>query len=990
VAAAAGIGTVAAMLGSAVPANAAGPTFVLDPTYGGLNGAPRGVAVAGLPSASGVDAKNVTVASVNYRYVLSQNSSGTPVAFLSRFDAAGRPDNTFGASGRVSLTGLPVGATVSKLLVDASNNLYVVAQSGLNVVIAQYSTAGVQATSGWGTAGIATIATGLPSGSTVSIVDAKWQTITSNNGILVALNGQATGAATTGAWIVRVTSAGALDTTGFNAGGGTPGVWPVAVGGVSALSVGGISPRSAADTTTPTHFFVAATLPPEANTSNDTQSAVIDAVAAAAVAPTSPGVIEPYADTAGWSYEQIGDIAPLGTGTTPTYLVSGRTGTGYFVARLTNAGTGLDTTFGINGVSSLIPASCTTGMPQLAQDATTNPLIYLAVDRTCASNMPEIVRLTNNGQPDTGFNQGSAIWSPNIPVNAKPLMATGTGATAALNFGSMASAGNDAASAQAIPTTAPTAGAVTVVSGGAVVSAGQQVTLYSAPGGTPAPNIQWQWAGYGSSTWQNIPDATGPYYSFRAMLNQSGYQYRAIATNQYGVSSSPTAAQSITVVAGAPTISTQPQNQTVSAGSPVSFTVAWAGEPESTVQWQASANNGGSWANITGATKATLTLPNPPLEYNGFQYRAVVTNPNGTVNSNPATLLVTPPAILITKQPTDQHVNEGDDATFSVGANGNGALTYQWQWSKTGADNSFTNVPGATSASWTWHNVKAEDAGTVVQVKITDVANNVEYSGKATLSVKGATGGHAKARGDYDGDGKTDIATFTPSTGAFNWAKGSQSFGRAGDIPMVGNYDPSDDAADMTVFRPSDGTWRVDGNAPVPFGRSTDRPVAGDFNGDGTSDPAVFRPSSATWYVKGMDPVAFGRPTDIPVAGDYNGDGKTDIAVYRPSSGTWYFLGGSPVAFGRSTDTPLMGDWNGDGKADVAVYRPSSGTWYVSGGAAGGTAFGRSTDIPLSGDFNGDGKTDVAVFRPSNTTWYFMGGDSVQFGKPGDWPLPRS
>jgi hypothetical protein len=286
--------------------------------------------------------------------------------------------------------------------------------------------------------------------------------------------------------------------------------------------------------------------------------------------------------------------------------------------------------------------------------------------------------------------------------------------------------------------------------------------------------------------------------------------------------------------------------------------------------------------------------------------------------------------------------------------------------------------------------VKAEDAGTVVQVKITDVANNVEYSGKATLSVKGATGGHAKARGDYDGDGKTDIATFTPSTGAFNWAKGSQSFGRAGDIPMVGNYDPSDDAADMTVFRPSDGTWRVDGNAPVPFGRSTDRPVAGDFNGDGTSDPAVFRPSSATWYIKGMDPVAFGRPTDIPVAGDYNGDGKTDIAVYRPSSGTWYFLGGSPVAFGRSTDTPLMGDWNGDGKADVAVYRPSSGTWYVSGGAAAGTAFGRSTDIPLSGDFNGDGKTDVAVFRPSNTTWYFMGGDSVQFGKPGDWPLPRS
>jgi hypothetical protein len=977
-----------------VPANAAAPAFVLDPSYGGLNGAPRGVATAGLPAASGVDAKMLG----SYRYVLSQTRSGTPAAYLSRFDSAGRPDNTFGTTGKVSLTGLPTGATVSKLLTD-NTSLYVVAQSGLNLYLAKYDSTGAVVTA-WGNAGtpngVATISTGLAAGSTFSVVDAKWQTVTSDNGIVIALNGQANGAPTTGSWIVRVAAAGTLDTT-FNSVGTVPGVWPVTASVSStpytATWVGGIGFRTG-DSVKPDDILVSAILPPEANTSNDTQSVVIDVPYTGSLTATPPvtsSAIETYADAAGWSYEQPGDISMVGTGATSKYLVSGRTSSGYFITRLSggtgNATPAIDTTFGISGVSSPVSASCAGDQPQLAQDS--GGQIYLAADRSCASGMPEIVRLTASGQPDTGFNQGSAVWSPNIPVNAKPLTATPT----QLNFGSMAAGGSDAASAQAVPATAPTSGTPTVLTGSNTVSAGSQVTLYSVPGGVPTPNIQWQWAGYGSTTWTNIPDATGPYYTFRAMLNQSGFQYRTVATNQYGVSSTPSGIQSITVVAGAPTITTQPSNQTVSAGSPVTFTVAWAGEPESTVKWQASANNGGSWSDIAGATKATYTIPMPPLEYNGFQYRAVVTNPNGTINSNPATLLVTPPVINISKQPMDQHVNAGDDATFMVTASGNGSLLYQWQWSKTGADNSFTNVPGATSASWTWHSVKSSDDGTVVQVKINDLANNVDYSTKATLYVKGGSSTKSWARGDYDGDGKSDIATFTPSTGSFNWSSGSKSFGKAGDWPMVGNYDKSDAAADMTVFRPSDGSWRIDGQAPIWFGRATDKPVAGDFNGDGTYDPAVYRPSNGMWYVKDVGSWAFGRPTDIPVAADFTGDGRTDLGVFRPSNGTWYWKDLSngatgSKAYGRGTDIPVTGDWDGTGKAQFGLYRPSTGMYYVWGHD--GVQIGKSGDIPLSGDFNGDGKTDYAVYRSSTSTWMFWGGDPVQFGTPGDWPLPRS
>jgi hypothetical protein len=314
-----------------VPANAAAPAFVLDPSYGGLNGAPRGVATAGLPAASGVDAKTLG----SYRYVLSQTRSGTPAAYLSRFDSAGRPDNSYGTTGKLSLTALPTGATVSKLVTDGTS-LYVVAQSGLNLYITKYDNTGTAVTTGWGTSGLATISTSLAGGSTFSVVDVKSQTITGSTGLVIALNGQATGAPTTGAWIVRVSSAGVLDTS-FNTGGTVPGVWPVTatVGGTlyTATSMGGIGIRASTDGTNPNYILASATLPAEANTSNDTQSTVVSVNYTGAIGTAATNAIETYTDNAGWSFEQLGDIGFAGTAATETPLVVGRTTSGYFVAR---------------------------------------------------------------------------------------------------------------------------------------------------------------------------------------------------------------------------------------------------------------------------------------------------------------------------------------------------------------------------------------------------------------------------------------------------------------------------------------------------------------------------------------------------------------------------------------------------------------------------------------------------------------------------------
>jgi len=63
------------------------------------------------------------------------------------------------------------------------------------------------------------------------------------------------------------------------------------------------------------------------------------------------------------------------------------------------------------------------------------------------------------------------------------------------------------------------------------------------------------------------------------------------------------------------------------------------------------------------------------------------------------------------------------------------------------------------------------------------------------------------------------------------------------------------------------------------------------FSPDGNSaDVSVLRPSNGTWYLlqssAGFRGISFGLGTDIPTPAGYDNDGKTDVAVFR--NGTWY------------------------------------------------------------------------------------------------------
>ena len=199
------------------------------------------------------------------------------------------------------------------------------------------------------------------------------------------------------------------------------------------------------------------------------------------------------------------------------------------------------------------------------------------------------------------------------------------------------------------------------------------------------------------------------------------------------------------------------------------------------------------------------------------------------------------------------------------------------------------------------------------------------------------------------------------------------------------------------VFRPSTGTWFIQGQSPLPLGAAGDIPVPGDYNGDGQLDAAMFRPSTGVWSIIGIGVQRFGAAGDIPVPADYDGDGKTDIAVFRPSTAEWFIAGRPPVVFGMAGDIPVPGDYSRVGHAQLAVYRPRSFAYYVSGLEP--LVFlmvGGEGSIPVPADYDGDGATEMAVYHPGSGFRVVRNalvppriGFSVRWGAPGDIPVPQ-
>jgi hypothetical protein len=281
---------------------------------------------------------------------------------------------------------------------------------------------------------------------------------------------------------------------------------------------------------------------------------------------------------------------------------------------------------------------------------------------------------------------------------------------------------NDIASATTATTTAATltvdaAPVVGVNPTSTTINSGGNTSFISSATGNPVPTEQWQVSTDGGDTFSNITD--GGVYSGTASATLSitgattdmnGYEYRNLFTNG---SNTATTTPSTLTVDFAPTITTNPTSSTINTGSSTTFTVAAAGNPTPSVQWQVSTDGGNNFNNLTdggiysGSATSTLTVTEATLTENGYEYRAIFSNTlfdagePTTATTAAATLTVTA-APVVGVNPTSATINAGGNTSFISSATGNPTPTEQWQVSTNGGA-TFSNITnggvysGATS-----------------------------------------------------------------------------------------------------------------------------------------------------------------------------------------------------------------------------------------------------------------------------------------------------
>ena len=242
---------------------------------------------------------------------------------------------------------------------------------------------------------------------------------------------------------------------------------------------------------------------------------------------------------------------------------------------------------------------------------------------------------------------------------------------------------------------------------------------------------------------------------------------------------------------------------------------------------------------------------------------------------------------------------------------------------------------------------------------------------QAPMSSAVPPGGLTLVTGDFNGDGKLDLALMTSSI-----------------IGLVSAMNNTKDAVLMLLGK-GDGTFTP--SVTYPVGPFADMIAAGDFNGDGKPDLAVVNASGGATDTSSTIGLLFGKGdgtftpgTSIPLAylesvavGDFNGDGKLDLAALT-DNGVAILLGhgdgtfGGPKVFPASSGNWIVAaDLNGDKIPDLV-----DGTTYLLGNGDGtfqpplpliGTYSSSGLSPyplvyftpPVAVDVNGDGKVDV-------------------------------
>lgn len=231
------------------------------------------------------------------------------------------------------------------------------------------------------------------------------------------------------------------------------------------------------------------------------------------------------------------------------------------------------------------------------------------------------------------------------------------------------------------------------------VPPGSILNLVASVLGAAPLHFQWRLDG------RLIPEATNAVLNLGPLQPADAGLYSFLASNAGGADTRSTRVD----LELSPTIVHQPQHWSVAIGGRATFTVTATAAPPLTYQWR---RNG---LDLSGATQPSLVVSNAQASDEG-SYTVAVSNRHGAVLSSPAELRVlSPPRIL--EQPQALVVDAGDQAVFSVSAEGAEPLLYQWQMNGLA-------IPGATGSSLYRPEVWFSDGGTYAVT----VANAVGFT----------------------------------------------------------------------------------------------------------------------------------------------------------------------------------------------------------------------------------------------------------------------
>jgi hypothetical protein len=262
---------------------------------------------------------------------------------------------------------------------------------------------------------------------------------------------------------------------------------------------------------------------------------------------------------------------------------------------------------------------------------------------------------------------------------------------------------------------APVAPSITTQPANATVTEPAGATFSVVAAGDAPLSYQWRKNGI------EIFGATSSSYTFTPTdETDTGAQFTVHVSNAAGSVTSAAAILTVNPAPEAPSITTQPSNQTVTAPGAATFSVVATGDAPLSYQWR---RNG---VDIAGATSSSYVLGSTTIDDSGAQFSVMVSNAAGSVTSATATLTVNVAPSIVTS-PANVTVTAPASATFTVVASGTAPFTYQWR-------RNGVAISGATSASYVLNPTAGSDSGATFDVVVSN-AGGTATSAAATLTV---------------------------------------------------------------------------------------------------------------------------------------------------------------------------------------------------------------------------------------------------------------